>query len=113
MKFGDELWYKKKYEEIAKAEARLKYKDKLRVFLSFSVKDIKGTPLEQTIRKVFPEVDENATLDELRIMKLFDKVFVESSMKAMELTYKLDGSMNDLAEDPDFDEVDIATEGIK
>ena len=30
-----------------------------------------------------------------------------------ELSYKLDGSMSDLTNEPDFDEIDIATEGIK
>lgn len=114
MKFGDELWYKKKHEELIKAEARIKYKDRLKVFLSLSIDDIpKSSPLGETLRKVFPNADPNTTLDELRVMKLFDKIFVESSMKAMELSYKLDGSMNDLVEDPDFDEIDVATEGIK
>ena len=31
--------------------------------------------------------------------------YLESSMKALELTYRLDGSMSDLTNEPDYDEV--------
>ena len=37
-------------------------------------------------------------------------MFREGSIKTLELSYKLDGSMSDLTNDPDFDEIDSATE---
>jgi hypothetical protein len=113
MRIGDEMWYKERLNAILKHEAKLSYKDKLKVFLSLTVEELAGTPLEETIRRAFPNVNEKTTLDELRLFKLWDKVLVESSMKAMELTYKLDGSMHDLAPDTDFEEIEIATEGIE
>lgn len=35
------------------------------------------------------------------------------SSKAIELSYKLDGSMSDLAVEPDYDAINDATKGVK
>lgn len=115
MKYGSNEWYRKKYQDEVKATANIKYRDKVKVFLGLSLEELEkaGHPLYEIIVKQYPNLDKKATLDEARILKLFDKVFSESSMKALEMLYKLDGSMSDLENEPDYDEVEEATEGIK
>lgn len=106
MKFGDNKeFYRERQKEILKEEAMLRYKDKLKVWLSLSVGELKNTPLYKMIKGQYPDLDENATLDEVRIIKLFDKAFVESSFKALEMTWKLDGSMNDVSVKVNFDDL--------
>lgn len=115
MKYGSSEYYRERYRDVVKEEAKLKYRDKVKVFLSFSLKELKAAkhPLYDVIMKKFPTMDEDATLDEVRIFKLFEKVFNEGSMKALEMTYRLDGSMNDLVNEPDYEELDEALEDIK
>lgn len=115
MKYGSNEWYRKRYQDVVKEEARLSYRDKVKTYLSFSLEELEkaGHPLYEIINRAYPGLDKKATLDEARILKLFDKVFSESSMKALEMLYKLDGSMNNLENEPDYDEIEEATVGIK
>lgn len=115
MKYMSHEYLRERYKAQLKENAELKYKDKVKVFLGFRVKELKemGHPLYKIVKKAFPDLNEEATLDEARITKLFEKVFYESSMKALELTFRLDGSMSDLESEPDYDEIDNATEGVK
>ena len=113
MRYGDQKYYEEKFKKMVDEEKKIKYRDKIRVWLSLTLEDIKETPLGKKIKVLYPEIDEKVTLDELRIMKLFDKVFNESSMKAMELLYKLDGSMKDISVEINFDEIDDNLDGVK
>lgn len=115
MKKGSMEWYKAKHRETLRMEAELSYRDKIKVYLNLPLHELKeaNPVLYQVVKEKYRTLDDNATLDEARMIKLFEKVFVESSMKALEMLYKLDGSMSDLTNDPDWEEVEAATEGIK
>lgn len=115
MKIGSHEWYRQKYRDKVRNENKLKYREKLQVYLSLELREIKGISPElyEDIKKAFPEMDERLTLDEARMNKLFRKIFAESSLKALEMSYKLDGSFNELDNDPNFDLVERETEGIK
>lgn len=115
MRVGSYEWYIQKYKDTRREEAQLRYRDKLKVFLGLNLQELKeaGHPIYDIVKKAFPNLDEMATLDEARIVKLFDKIFNESSLKALELTYRLDGSMSDLENDPDYERVERETVDIK
>lgn len=115
MRFGSHEWYVRKYKEQQKLEAELKYRDKLKVFLGLNLGELKEAdhPLYEIIKKEFPTMNDKMSLDEARMTKLLKKVFMESSMKALELTYKLDGSLTDITNDPDYDLVERETSDIK
>lgn len=115
MRYGSVEWYRQKNKERLRKEAELSYRDKLKVHLNIPLIELKETnpTLYEMVMKKYPLIDERATLDEARMIKLFEKVFVESSMKAIEMLYRLDGSMSDLTNDPNYEEVERATEDIK
>lgn len=113
MKYNDIAWYRERAAKEVKSNATLSYRDKLKVFLGMSLEELKGSPVYESIKKRFPDLDDSATLDEARIMLLFDKAFVESSQKSLELMYKLDGSMTGIQVDIDFAEIEELTEDIK
>lgn len=115
MRFGSAEWYSEKYKRIIKETAKLKYRDKLKVYLSLSLGELRenGSPLYDIVKKEFPEMTDDMSLDEARMTKLFKKVFMESSMKALELTYRLDGSLSDITNEPDFDELEEALKEVK
>lgn len=115
MKFGSHEWYRQKYKEQQRIEAELRYRDKLKVFLGIRLEELKEAkhPLYAIIKKEFPDLDDMMTIDEARITKLLKKVFTESSMKALELTYKLDGSLTDIVNEPNYDLVERETKDIK
>lgn len=113
MKYGDHNYYLDKYKKVAQEQSKLKFKDKLKVWLSLPLVEMKDTSLYKIIKSAYPELADEATLDEARMTKLFDKIFRESSQKALELSYKLDGSLADMSIDINFDDVDDATEGVK
>lgn len=115
VRYGSHQYNLERKKEVIKAEARLNHRDKLKIYLSYTIGELKemNHPLYDIIHKAFPTLHENATIDDARLTKLFDKMFREGSIKTLELSYKLDGSMSDLTNDPDFDEIDSATEGIK
>lgn len=114
-RFGTHEYMKMKKQEVIKQEAEMNYKDQLKIYLSFNVKELKemGSPLYDLVIKKFPNADEDFTLNEARFYKLFEKVISESSMKALELTFKLDGSMSDLTSEPDYDSIAEATKEVK
>lgn len=113
MKYGDHNYYLDKYKKVAQEQSKLRFKDKLKVWLSLPLIEMKDTSLYKIIKAAYPELSDEATLDEARMTKLFDKIFRESSQKALELSYKLDGSLADMSIDINFDDVDEATEGVK
>lgn len=114
-RYGTAEYLKMKKQEVIKQEALMNYKEQLKVYLSFNLKELKemGSPLYDIVVKKFPNVDEDFTLNEARFVKLFEKVIMESSMKALELTFKLDGSMSDLTSEPDYESITEATKGVK
>ena len=115
VRYGSHEYMVKRQTEVLKQEARLSYKNKLKVYLSFSVKELKEMkhPLYDIVIKAFPTIDENATLDDARITRLLDSALRLGSIKAIEMTYKLDGSMSDLAAEPNYDLIEEETEGVK
>lgn len=115
MKFGKEAkqFYIDRQKEIIKEEAILSYKDKLKAWLSMSIEELKETPLYNILISKYPDISKDATLAELRIIKLFEKVFVESSQKALELSFKLDGSMDDLRVKISYDDLNEAIKEIE
>ena len=113
MKFYEREYLLAKMKADAEYSKELNYKDELKVFLSLSIDEVKGTKLHKEILRIYPDIDPSITLRQLRTMKMLEKMFVESSQKAMELSYKLDGSMSDLSVSIDFNEIDEGTEGIK
>lgn len=113
MKFGDREWYAEQLLKEKEFTKTVNYKDQLRVLLSLPIKELKGTPLYNKIKSIYKDIDENITVAELRTMKLLEKVFIESSQKSLDLTYKLDGSMADLTVELDFADIDDAIGGIK
>ena len=115
MRKGSYEWYLEKYKQQIKETARMNYRDKLKVMLSLdlgTVKEINST-LYGIIKNEFPNLDDKDTLDTARMTKLMKKVFMESSMKALELTYKLDGSLSDLSVEPDYETLERELEDIK
>ena len=115
IRFGSHEYMVARKREIAKQEARLNYKDMLKIYLSFSLAELKEIdhPLYEIIKRTFPNLDENATVADARTLKLLDKAIREGSQKSIELTYKLDGSMSDLTVEPNFDELDEVLKGVK
>lgn len=114
-RMGSHEYMVERRKEVIKQEAQMSYRDHLKVYLSFSLKELKQmkSPIYDIVKNAFPSMDENTTLYDARVTKLFDKIFRESSMKALELTFKLDGSMSDLTNEPNYDEVTENTGGIK
>lgn len=100
---------------LLKLESELKFKDRLRVYMSLSLAELKkhGHPLYDVISKKYPNLDESLTVDDARVLKLMEKIFVESSNKSIELSYKLDGSLNDAKVQFDFEEIERLTKGVK
>ena len=115
IRYGSHEYMIARNKEVIKNEAMLNHKDRLRVYLSFNVSELKemNHPLYAVIKKAFPDIQDDATLDDVRITKLFENMIALGSSKAIELSYKLDGSMSDLAVEPDYDAISEATEGVK
>lgn len=115
MRVGSHKWLVERKKETLRQEAALSYRDKLKVYLTFTLEELKEMkhPLYDIVKKTFPNLPETATLDDARFVKFFDKLFRESSTKVMEMSFKLDGSMSDLTNDPDYAEVEEAMKGVK
>lgn len=115
IRYGSHEYMMERNREVIRTEAQLNHKDRLRVYLSFKVDELKEMkhPLYGIIKKAFPEIQDDATLDDVRITKLFENMISLGSSKAIELSYKLDGSMSDLAVEPDYDAINDATKGVK
>ena len=115
IRYGTHEWLQLRRKEIIKQEAQFNYKDRLKVYLSFSIQELEemGHPLYKVIKKAFPTIDKSLTLDDARLTKLFESAISLGSIKALELTYKLDGSMSDLSNEPDYETISDETEGIK
>lgn len=107
--------YEKLYKLEAQELSKVSYSARLKVVLGMKIKDLKGTPIYGAIAQAFEgQVDDNMTMDEARIYQLMRSVMQGGSigLRAIELSYKLDGSLNSPEVDVDLDEIDSATEGI-
>lgn len=115
IRYGTHEWLKERKSQVIKQEAMLNYKDKVKIYLSMTIKELKENnhPIYKTINRVYPDIDENLTLDDARLTKLFDSAIGLGSIKALEMLYKLDGSMSDLSSEPDYDHIAKETEGIE
>lgn len=115
MKFYSYKYQKERAKEALKQQALLNGKDILRIYLSYTLDELKlmKNPLYDKLIKAYPNLPNNMTIMEMRTMELLDKVFIQKSIKAIELTYKLDGSFDDTSTPPDFDTQEELTEGIK
>lgn len=115
MRYGSHKYMVAKKKEMLKAEAALSYRERLRILLTFSMEELKEMkhPIYDIVMKHFPNLPEQATLDDARFIKFFDKMFRESSTKVLEMSFKLDGSMSDLVNDPNYHEIEEATKGVK
>jgi len=112
LKYGNYDYYTKKKKTVLKQEAMLSYKEKIRVWLSLPLSELKNTPLYNAIKNNY-DVPDEATLDEVRIIKMFDKALVEGNTKILEMLYKLDGSMSDLTVSIDYGDFDETTEDVR
>ncbi len=112
MKQFSREWYIEKNKEVVKEAAMLDYRDKIRVWLSLPIDELKSTPLYQMITDKYPGI-EHLTLDEARIIKLFEKIFKENSQRALEFSYKLDGSMDETKIRVSHEDLYAAVEDIK
>lgn len=115
LRYGSHAYNVARKKEVIKQEAQLNYRDKLKVYLSFTIKELEemNHPIHAIVKKHFPEAQDSMTLDDIRFVKFFDKLLREGSIKMMELSFKLDGSMSELTNEPDYDEIDEATKGVK
>ena len=115
MRFGSYEYQVARKKEQVKQNAMLNYKDRLKVYLSFTIGELESAnhPLAKIVLKHYPEISKFATLDDVRVIKMFDNMLTLSSSKALELSYKLDGSMSDLTNEPDYEIIEAETEGIK
>lgn len=116
---GNDMKNKIDYDKIYKMEAqslaKMSYNNRLKVWFARPLKDIEGTHLYGVIKEAFEgEIDGNTTLDEVRIQTLLKSMIKggTAGIKAIELTYKLDGSLGNAEADVDLDEIEENTEGI-
>lgn len=107
------------YEKIYKLEAqnlsKISYNNRLKATLSLTMKDIKGTHLFGAIQEAFEgQADDNMTLDEIRIHTLLKNMLKggTAGIKAIELTYRIDGTLNNVEAEVDIEEIEESTEGI-
>lgn len=106
-RLGDKDFYIRQKKLLQEQEKDYTYKDELRVWLNQPLSFFKENhhDLYLMIKKKFKNADDNMTLNEVRMTKLFENAFLLNSNKAIELTYKLDGSMNELAKEVDLSDV--------
>lgn len=107
--------YEKIYKEEAQRLAKISYNNRLKVWLGRSLKDISGTFLYGRIKEAFNgEISDDTTLDEVRIQTLIANMLKggTAGIRAIELTYRIDGSLSSVEQDVDLDEIEEKTEGI-
>ena len=108
--------YDRLYKEEAANLAKISYNNRLKVWLGRSLKDIAGSELYGLIKEAFNgNISDDTTLDEVRIQTLIKNMLSggTAGIKAIELTYKIDGTLNNIEADVDLDEIEESTEGIK
>ena len=107
--------YGRLYNEEASKLAEISYSKRLKIVLDKRIKDLVGTKLYSDIKEAFDnEISEEATMDEVRVMTLFRNILKggTAGMKALELTYRLDGSLVNIEKEVDFEEVEEGTKGV-
>lgn len=107
--------YEKLYKLEAEKLAKISYKKRLKTWLGQSLRDIQGTELFGEIKEAFNDnVDLDTTLDEIRIQTLMRNILKGgvSGMKAIELSYKIDGTLNEVEADVDLEEIEEKTGDI-
>lgn len=114
VRIGSQEWYRKRYKDLVKEEAKLSNREKFKVSLSLTLKDLKVMkhPLYDVIKQKYPKLADETRISDARDFKLLEKVFTESSMKALEMTYKLDGSLTDIKNEVDYETVEKMTEDV-
>ena len=113
---ANKIDYERLYKEEAQNLAKISYNNRLKVWLSRSLSDIRGTDLYGMIKEAFNgNISDDTTMDEVRIQALLKNMLRggTSGIKAIELTYKIDGTLNNLEADVDLEEIEESTEGIK
>mgnify|MGYP003558508269 FL=1 len=78
--------------------------------MNMKLKDLEGFPVYERLVKL--GYDTEMMIKEIRMNELLRKGLVEGSMKALELSFKLDGSLSDITIDVNFEEIEEETEGI-
>lgn len=112
---GNKIDYEKIYKLEAQNLAKISYNNRLKVWLGRSMGEIKGSHLYGIIAEAFEgQVDDEMTLDEVRIQTLLKNMLRggTAGIKAIELTYKIDGTLNNVEADVDLEEIEESTEGI-
>lgn len=114
-RYGSHEFMKARQQEVLRLESEISYKNKVKIYLSFDLGELKtiNQELYELVKKAYPMLDDTATLDDVRITRLFDSAIRQGSIKAIELLYKLDGSMSDLTSEVDYAAIAEETEGIK
>ena len=115
MRIGSHEYVSERYKEVMVQEATLSYRNKLRAYLSFSLKELKelNHQLYDIVSKKFPDMPEEYTLDDLRITSLMNNMITLGSMKAVELSYKIDGTMSDTEMPIDHNAIEEEIGGIE
>lgn len=114
MRVGSQEWYRNRYKDLVREEAKLSNREKFKVSLSLTLKDLKVMkhPLYDVIKQKYPKLSDETRISDARDFKLLEKVFTESSMKALEMTYKLDGSLTDIKNEVDYETIEQMTEDV-
>lgn len=111
----EKIDYGRLYNLEASKLAEMTYAKRFRRSLETRVGDIKDTILYEEIKEQFGEkVSDDLLLDEVRVMSLHRQVLRggTAGIKAIELTYRLDGTLNNIENEVDLEDVEKATEGI-
>lgn len=116
-KFGSQEDYEKLYKLEAQKLATIGYAKRVKTILGSPVKAFAGTPIERALEEAFEGdiVDKNMTLDEARVMMLMKQMFKmgPTGLKAIELSYRIDGTFDNKEINIDLDEIENQTEGIE
>lgn len=108
-------FYGRLYNLEAQKLAEMSYAKRVKHALERPIGSFAGNALYSEIKEAFNgEIEDNVILDEVRVMTLFRQLIKggTAGMKAMELTYRLDGSLTNIESDVDYDEIKEGTEGV-
>lgn len=111
----EKMDYGRLYNLEASKLAEMSYAKRVRMALDKPIKDFAQNKFYAEIKEAFNnEISDDVTVDEVRVLTLFRQMLKggTAGMKAMELTYRLDGSLNNLDSEVDFDDFKEGTEGI-
>lgn len=100
-------------KQIAEHEAELNYREKIKVWLSLTKGELSNTPLFKMISDQYPDLPDGVELEEVIIIKLFEKILKQDSQRALEHLHKLTGAMDDQSIRVSFTNLYEATKGIE